>query len=82
MFHFARASAVVMLSLVVSSTSAQKGETDATLAEAANAYLKTKVSSARIPGMAVCVVRHGDVVLAKGYGEHGAVGTRFSAHDL
>ncbi len=68
MFHFARASAVVMLSLVVSSTSAQKGETDATLAEAADAYLKTEVSSARIPGMAVCVVRRGNVVLAKGYG--------------
>ena len=68
MFHFARASAVVLLSLVVSSTSAQKAETDATLAEAADAYLKTQVSSARIPGMAVCVVRRGNVVLAKGYG--------------
>jgi hypothetical protein len=51
MSHVARASAVVMLSLVVSSTSAQKGETDATLAEAADAYLKTQVSSARIPGV-------------------------------
>jgi D-alanyl-D-alanine carboxypeptidase len=68
MFHFARASAVLMLSLVVSSTSAQKGETDATLAEAADAYLKTEVSSARVPGMAVCVVRRGNVVLARGYG--------------
>jgi len=68
MSHFARASAVVLLSLVVSSTSAQTGETDATLAEAADAYLKTVVSSARIPGMAVCVVRRGNVVLAKGYG--------------
>ncbi len=69
MSHLARASAVVLLSLVVLPTSAQKGgETDATLAGAADAYLKTELSSTRIPGMAVCVVRRGNVVLAKGYG--------------
>jgi len=54
---------------VVSPTSARQGrEIDATLAGAADAYLKTELSSARIPGMAVCVVRRGNVVLAKGYG--------------
>src|SRR6266481_3377459 len=69
MCHLARASAVVLFSLVVLPTSAQKGgETDATLAGAADAYLKTELSSTRIPGMAVCVVRRGNVVLVKGYG--------------
>ncbi len=69
MAHLARASAVVLLSLVVSPRGTQKGgETDATLVGTADAYLKTELSSTRIPGMAVCVVRRGNVVLAKGYG--------------
>src|SRR5437879_860983 len=69
MSHLARASAVVLLSLVVSPRGTEKGgEPDATLVGTADAYLKTELSSTRIPGMAVCVVRRGNVVLAKGYG--------------
>ena len=54
--------------LVTSSTAAQRIDPDAALARVADAYLKTELSAKRVPGMAVCVIRQGKVVLANGYG--------------
>jgi CubicO group peptidase (beta-lactamase class C family) len=47
---------------------AQPADADKKLAEDADAYLKREVSSKRIPGMSVCVVRNGKTLLARGYG--------------
>ena len=51
-----------------SSMRAQPGESDIKLAQDADAYLKGELSSKRIPGMSICVVRNGTTILAKGYG--------------
>lgn len=61
-------SAIVLLAVAGSPMTAQGLETDSTRAASADAYLTTELSSKRIPGMAVSVVRHGKVLLAKGYG--------------
>jgi D-alanyl-D-alanine carboxypeptidase len=51
-----------------SSMRAQPGESDIKLAQDADAYLTRVLSSKRIPGMSVCIVRNGKTVLARGYG--------------
>jgi D-alanyl-D-alanine carboxypeptidase len=57
---------------LVSPTRAQlqtnKPADDPTLANKVDDYLKSELSSKRIPGMSVCVVRDGKVVFAEGYG--------------
>jgi CubicO group peptidase (beta-lactamase class C family) len=68
MLHLTRASAVGLLSLLTASMAAQQIDPDAASARVADAYLKTELSAKRVPGMSVCVVRHGKVVLANGYG--------------
>ena len=68
MLHLTRASVVVLLLLVTASMAAQHIDPDAASTRVADAYLTTELSAKRVPGMSVCVVRHGKVVLANGYG--------------
>jgi CubicO group peptidase (beta-lactamase class C family) len=57
-----------MLFLLRPSLDAQSTRIDTTPAKEGDAYLKEVLSSKRIPGMAVCVVRGGKIELAAGYG--------------
>ncbi len=69
MTHHVRVS--IMVALLFSaglSLKAQVVENDTALANKVDDYLKSELSSKRIPGMSVCVVRDGKVIFAKGYG--------------
>jgi len=57
-----------MLFLLSPSLDAQTTRNDTASAKEADAYLRGVLSSKRIPGMAVCVVRGGKIELAAGYG--------------
>ena len=50
------------------SLAGQDVDRDNKLAEEADAYLKGELSSKRIPGMSICVVRNGKTLLERGYG--------------
>jgi D-alanyl-D-alanine carboxypeptidase len=58
----------VFMFFACASLTAQIIDSDIRLASAADAYLKGEVSSKRIPGLAICVVRNGKTLLASGYG--------------
>ena len=50
------------------SLAGQDIDRDNKLAQEADAYLKGELSSKRIPGMSICVVRNGKTLLERGYG--------------
>lgn len=63
---------LLAIALVAATTSSSRADD---LASRVDEYMKTEMASQRIPGVAVAVIDHGKVVLAKGYGlanvEHG-----------